>query len=253
MMKQDEITADIRHSIARHRVFIGTITPSSNTIVERITLEILRSFPSASAHFSRTPVVGARDAFPDRYDLDGMLGAARLLGHARLDVICWNGSKGGSIGFHHDRELCARIAEETGAKATTSILALDEVLRGAGRRRIAFVSPYDGKYQAKTIETFRREGYDCVAEAHCDLSDNFSFSQVPPATIEEMVRQVAASAPDAIVTICTNFPAAPVIGDLERELGVPIYDTTSIAVWKSLSLAGVDTSPGRAWGRIFGG
>src|SRR5581483_2646509 len=73
---------------------IGTITPSANIVVERVTQAILQDFPEVSAHYSRTPVHGSSDHYKDAYDLDGMLGAARLLAHARLDVICWNGSKG---------------------------------------------------------------------------------------------------------------------------------------------------------------
>jgi maleate isomerase len=38
---------------------------------------------------------------------------------------------------------------------------------------------------------------------------------------------------------------------LERELGIPIYDTISVVVWKSLVLAGVDPSRVTGWGRLF--
>ena len=50
------------------------------------------------------PVFGSSDAYKDDYDWDGMLGAARLLSHAQLDVICWNGSKGASLGFDADSD-----------------------------------------------------------------------------------------------------------------------------------------------------
>ena len=73
-----------RELFAAPKHFIGWITPSANTVVERITLGILRDFPAVSAHFSRTSVVGARDPFPSSYDFDDMLAAARLLADARL-------------------------------------------------------------------------------------------------------------------------------------------------------------------------
>ena len=38
---------------------------------------------------------------------------------------------------------------------------------------------------------------------------------------------------------------------LEAELGIPIYDSTVLAVWKALRLCGVDTRRGRRWGRLF--
>src|SRR5690242_17531339 len=104
---------------------IATITPSANIVVERVTTAILADFPEVSGHFSRTPVFGSSDHYKDEYDLDGMLGAARLLAHAKPDVITWNGSKGVGLGFDADRALCERIAAETGIAATTSVLALE--------------------------------------------------------------------------------------------------------------------------------
>ena len=113
---------------------IGTITPSGNIVVERVTAAILADFPEVSGHFSRIPVFGTSDAYKDDYDWDGMLGAARLLAHAHPDVICWNGSKGVSLGFEADHTLCARIRAETGIAATTSVLALDRPCLAAQRR-----------------------------------------------------------------------------------------------------------------------
>jgi maleate isomerase len=242
---------DPRAALAAHRTFVGTIVPSGNTVVERVTLAVLADFPEVSPHFSRTPVHGERDPFPGTYDFDSMLGAARLLAHARPNAIVWNGSKGGSIDFALDVELCRRIAAETGAPATTSTLALDEVLKATGARRYVLVSPYDEKYQQKTVASFARAGYECVAEVHGGLTDNLSFASIPPATIEEMVRSVARSQPEAIVAWCTNFPAAPAVPGLEAELGIPIYDSTLLPVWKALRLCGVDARRGRRWGRLF--
>jgi maleate isomerase len=238
-------------TLAAHRFFVGTITPSGNTVVERVTLAVLADFPEVSPHFSRTPVHGDRDPFPDSYDFDSMLAAARLLGHARPNVIVWNGSKGGSIDFALDRDLCRRITAETGVPATTSTLALDEVFKATGVRDYALVSPYDTKYQEKTIACFERAGYRCTAQAHSGLKDNLSFASVPVDAIAAMLREVARSKPAAIVTFCTNFPAAPVVPALEAELGIPIYDSTVLPVWKALKLGGVDTRRGRRWGRLF--
>jgi maleate isomerase len=230
---------------------IGTITPSGNIVVERVTAAILADFPAVSGHFSRTPVFGSSDSYKDDYDWDGMLGAARLLSHAKVDAICWNGSKGASLGFDVDAVLCERITKETGIPATTSILALDRVLRRTGAKSIGLVSPHTQTYQGKVTAAFGKHGIACVAEAHAGLSDNFSYCTVPDADIIRMIREVAAAKPDAIVTFCTNFPAAHLVDAMEQELGVPVYDTVSIGVWDSLRLAGVETAPAARWGSLF--
>jgi maleate isomerase len=230
---------------------IGMITPSANVVVERVTAAVLADFPEVSGHYSRTPVFGSSDNYKDDYDWDGMMGAARLLAHAKLDVICWNGSKGIGLDFDADRALCARISEETGFAATTSIVALDNVLRATQARGVGLVSPYTDAYQGKMVAAFEKRGWPCVAEAHSGLADNFSYCNVPDDDIVRMIREVAAAKPTAIVTICTNFPAAHLVEPLERETGIPIYDTTSIGVWDALRCAGVATARGARWGSLF--
>lgn len=235
----------------QHR-FIGTITPSGNTVVERITLGIVRELPAVSAHFSRTPVFGSSDPSPDRYASEGLLAAARLLAHAAPDVLLWNGSKGAGIGFEHDRALVASVTAETGIRATTSILGLAELLAARGIRRLGIVTPYSAASQKKTLDCLAAEGYDCVADACAGLSDNLSYASVVPERITAMAREVAAARPQAIVCLCTNFPAAVVAAPLEAELSLPVYDSTALGVWHALRLAGVDTAPAAPlWGSLF--
>ena len=240
-----------RELFAAPQHFLGWITPSANTVVERVTLGILREFPAVSPHFSRTSVVGANDPFASTYDFDDMLAAARLLGDAQLDVIAWNGSKGGSIDFALDHDLVARIEALTGARSTTSTLAIDRVLREDGVTRFALACPYVDSYRQRIADTFAREGYQCVAARNAGLADNHSFAQIPADAIAGMLRDVARAKPQAIITFCTNFPAAPLVAEMEDELGVPIYDTVTMAVWAALKLRDIDTRPGRAWGRVF--
>jgi maleate isomerase len=231
--------------------FIGTITPSGNTVVERVTLAILRHFSGVTPLFSRTPVFGESDPFPSSYGVEDMLTAARLLAHAKPDVLLWNGSKGAKIGVQHDRDYVARVQDETGIRTTTSILALDDLLRSRGLMRIAIVSPYDTHYQQGLVAALRDAGFDVVAERHRALKDNISFASIPSDAIATMVREAAEHKPDAVLTLCTNFPAATVIPAIEAETGIPMFDSVSIGVWGALRMAGVDTAPAAAWGRVF--
>jgi len=240
-----------RESLAPAATAIGVITPSGNDVVERTTIAVCAAIPGVSPHFSRTPVFGDCDPYPSTYDWDGMLGAAKLLAHVDPAVIVWNGSKAAAIDFALDRELAERIGLETGRKATTSILALDEVLRTDGIRRIGVISPYDAAYGAKVDGTLGKAGYEITASVHRGLADNLSFSRIPLDEIAAMARRVAASRPQALVAVCTNFPAAAVAAEIEAEHGLPVYDTVALGVWASLRAAGVDTRPARAWGRLF--
>lgn len=231
---------------------LGVITPSGNVVVERVTTAVMAGLPTVSAHYARIGVRGAVDPFPDSYDMEGMLTAARLLADAKPDVILWNGSKGGVIGIDHDRALVATITEATGIPATTSTLALEAVFRATGVARLGLVTPYAEAYQQRLVARFATWGLETVAESHLGLTDNLSYASAPLDAIAAQIDVVAASRPDAIITWCTNYAAALVVSEAERRHGIPVYDATTLPLWSALGMAGVETAPLAArWGSLF--
>jgi maleate isomerase len=227
---------------------IGTITPSANTVVERTTQAMLRHLPAVGALFSRIPVHGSRDPFPDGYDIEGMLSAATLLAHARPAAIVWNGSKGGLIGLRHDRDLIARIEAATGIAAATSALALLRVLAWLNVARVALVTPYRALAQQRIVATLAGEGIEVVAESHLNMTDNLSFASVPAWRIREQVTAVTKTGKaQAVLAWCTNYPAAPLAEWTEAACGVPLIDATALGVWAGLRAAGVPAAPA-GWG-----
>lgn len=235
------------------RVRLGMLTPSSNTVLEPVTTAMLAGLPEVSAHFARFRVteIALSEGALAQFDDSVILAAAELLSHAKLDVIAWNGTSSGWLGFDADRRLCERITAQTGIPAATSMLALNAALEQTGARRIGLVTPYRQDVQARIVANYRAQGIDCVAERNLGIQDNFAFADVEPETLAVMVREVAQARPDAIAITCTNLRAAPLVAGLEAELGVPVYDTIATAVWGSLRLAGVDVRRVRGWGRLF--
>ena len=235
------------------RTLLGMLTPSSNTILEPLTSAMVAGVPGVSAHFGRFRVteISLRGAALGQFDDAPILEAAKLLADAHVDVICWNGTSSGWLGFDADHRLCERITAATGIPACTSVLALNEIFDNTSVREFALVTPYLDDVQAKIVDNYAKSGYRCIDERHLGRSVNFSFSEVTEGQVSDMVREVAAARPKAISTFCTNLNAARVVPALERELGIPIYDTISTAVWKSLKVAGVDTRLVRGWGRLF--
>ncbi|MBK8768165.1 MAG: Asp/Glu/hydantoin racemase [Burkholderiaceae bacterium] len=235
------------------RILLGMLTPSSNTVLEPVTQDMLRELPQASAHFGRfavTRIALSTDALA-QFDTAGILAAAQLLSHARCQVIGWSGTSSSWLGFESDEALCREIEQSTGALACTSVLALNEILRTTGAASFGLVTPYLDDVQQRIIANYAQAGFTCVAERHLGLSDNFSFSDVSAAQLQAMIREVAAARPQAIVVLCTNLRAAPLVPALEAETGIPIYDSVATVVWKALRLAGADTRQIRSWGRLF--
>ena len=233
---------------------LGMITPSSNTVLEPLTFAMVEAAArDVSVHFARFPVThialspDALDQFTERK----LLEAAALLADAEVDVIAWNGTSACWLGFESDERLCALIAQETGAVACTSVLAFREILQRTQVRRIGLVTPYRDDVQRAIITNWSREGLHCTAERHCGIENNFAFSELSEAEVETMVRDVVTEGADSVAIVCTNLRGARVAARLERELGVPVYDSVTVTVWKSLRLAGVDVGAMSEWGSVF--
>ena len=235
------------------RVLLGMLTPSSNTVLEPVTTAMISGLPEVSAHFGRFRVteIALSPQALGQFDDSEILRAAELLSHAKVEVIGWNGTSSGWLGFEADERLCSRITEATGAKACTSVLALNEIFKLTGVKKFGLVTPYRDDVQEKIIANYARHGWACSGERHLRIQDNFSFSEVTSDQIRAMIREVAKDKPDAITVFCTNLRGAPLAAELEAELGIPIYDTISTVVWKSLKLAGVDPKRVTGWGRLF--
>src|SRR6187397_1260324 len=113
------------------RVLLGMLTPSSNTALEPITTAMVAGLPEVSAHFSRFKVteIALSGKALAQFDNSEILRAAELLAHAKVNVIAWNGTSSGWLGFELDVRLCERIHQATGIPACTSMLALNELLQ----------------------------------------------------------------------------------------------------------------------------
>ena len=235
------------------RIRLGMLTPSSNTALEPLCAAMLAGLPAVSVHFARfrvTQISLAQQAL-GQFELQPILQAAQLLADARVDVIAWNGTAAGWLGFDRDEVLCDAITRETGIPACTSVLALNTLMTRNDQRRFGLVTPYTADVQQRIVDNYAASGYACVAERHLSLSVNFAFAEVAPALLHRMSHEVAAARAQCITTFCTNLHAAQLATQLEAELGIPLYDTTATAVWQCLRLCGVDTARVHGWGRLF--
>jgi maleate isomerase len=232
---------------------LGMITPSSNSVLEPVTCAMLHGVTGISAHFSRFRVteIALDQAALNQFDPSVMLPAADLLADAKVDAIAWNGTSASWLGIGRDRSLCEAITARTGVPATTSTLACIDAARALGAKNVALVSPYTDDVQRRIAEVWASEGIAPHAERHLGLRDNFSFGEVTPATIADMIRAVAAEGADAVVILCTNLDGAALAAPLERELGIAVLDSVAVTLWRTLVFAGGDVGALARWGRIF--
>jgi maleate isomerase len=241
------------HRLAAKATRIGLLTPSSNTVLEPVVAEMIRDLPDVSAHFSRfkvTEIALSAQALGQFADAE-ILGAASLLADAKVDVISWIGTSASWLGFERDEQLVKRLRESTGIKACTCVLAFQELLRRSGIRRVGLVTPYTGDVQDRIAAVWGAAGFNCDAERHLDIRDNFAFGEVTGERIETMIRDVAKRGVEAVAVVCTNLRGAPLVPQLEQELGIPILDSVAVTIWKCLTETGISTAPLEKWGRVF--
>ena len=246
----DAAAADDRTGPVR----IGMLTPSSNTVLEPATATLVAPIGDvASVHFGRFRVTQIKlDAASNTQFEDGpILAAADLLADAKPHVIAWNGPSASWLGFKSDERLCGLVRDRTGVRATSAILGLNALLKIFGVRRLGLVTPYTSAVQERIAANYAKAGMEIAGEAHSGLTDNFSFSRIAEAEVDRMCREVAAARPDAIAVVCTNMRGPFVAARIEREIGIPVFDSISVTLWSALRLAGIDTTPLAGFGRLF--
>ena len=234
----------------------GMILPSSNTVVEPVSMAMASDLPDVSVHFSRFALTAVQVDNPAAayYDSGALLGAAMLLADARCHVITWNGSAGGLVGFERDRQLCREIEDTTGIPATTASLSLLEQFTRSRVRRFAMVTLNTAEMNRTIAGNFAREGFECIGSTNRDdITDNFAMAQVPPAEIAASATACAAacvesaSGADALIIYGTNTRGAPVARALEIKLGIPVYDSVAWGVFGALLRSGADIRPLTRW------
>ncbi|MGU3286321.1 maleate cis-trans isomerase family protein [Methylobacterium mesophilicum] len=232
---------------------LGMLTPSSNSVLEPATAHLLAGCAQVSAHFSRFRVtqIGLTQAALGQFDPEPILAAAELLADAQVAAILWNGTSGSWLGFDSDERLRDAIEDRTGCPASTASLAFRDLFRARGYGRVGLVTPYTGDVQRQIQANWGAAGFDCAAERHSGLTENFAFAEVGPEAIADMVRAVAAEGVDAVAIVCTNLAGAALVPALEAELGVPVLDSVAVTLWKGLALAGCTTADFAARGSIF--
>jgi maleate isomerase len=232
---------------------LGVLTPSSNTALEPLTSALADALPNASAHFSRFRVteIALDAAALGQFDDSKILAAAELLADAQVDVIGWSGTAAGWMGFDRDLQLVERIRERTGIRATTAVLALNELLALKKVKRLGLVSPYTPDVQDRIVANYRAIGIEVVDERHLGIRVNHDFAGVTPHTLRELMDQVALARPQAITTFCTNLHAAQLAPAIERTHGIPLLDTVSTTVWGMVRAAGGSPAAITGWGELF--
>jgi maleate cis-trans isomerase len=224
---------------------LGLIVPSWNTVME---YEVQRMAGGAmSVHTARIPHTA--DTEENLLWLGTQApGAAALLSHAKVDVICYGCAAGGFLkGPVEDQALGNKIAEATGIPVAVSSSAVADALRALGAARVSLASPYAPWLNERLRQYLTAAGFEVMAMQGLDTQNH---SAVTTERIEALITEVDRPDAQAIFVSCSNFPTLGIIESLERKLGKPIVASNQASMWKMLRLMG-DTRPVPGAGRLF--
>ena len=145
------------------RVFLGMLTPSSNTILEPVTTAMIAGLPEVTAHFSRFKVTEIALSGPALAQFDDceILRAAELLAHAKVERdrlerhvvrLARLRARRAAVRADHAGDRDRGLHRDAGAERT--------VARSTGAKRVGFVTPYLDDVQARINANYEKAGFD---------------------------------------------------------------------------------------------
>jgi maleate cis-trans isomerase len=174
--------------------------------------------------------------------------AAKLLAHAKVDVICYGCTGGGFIkGQGYDQQLSEEIKAATGIPGTTTIVGVTDALRVFGATKVCVASPYEPWLNEKLRVFLGQSGFDVLAIQGLGTQ---AHSTIKPEEVEALVMSVDKPEADAIFISCTNFGTLDIIESLEKKLRKPVVTSNSASMWKMMRMVG-DKSVVPGGGRLF--
>jgi maleate isomerase len=180
--------------------------------------------------------------------------AARLLGSAPLDILCFGGTSASFLhGTAYDVGLTKKLKSwAPGPKATTASTATLAALSKVGAGKIALATPYVDEVHQRAIRFLQENDHPVVASANLRIDSDQALAEVPLERIYELVKSVDRPDATAIFISCTNFWSVGVIETLEKELEKPVISAVQASFWHCLETLGVNgAKPG--YGMLFDG
>ncbi len=228
--------------------------PSSNTIVEPRSYELISSIPGVSLHFARLPVVRieATEASFRQFEWDAFDQACDQLVSAEVDELIWNGTSGGWLGIDWDRALAEHLSSRAQVPVTTALEATREATKALGVGSISLVTPYIEELNQRIVRNFAAMGIGVVKDCHLGLTQNTDFARITPDTILKCLQDVADDRAQASMIFCTNMNGSVVVRPWEKKNHKPVIDSVQAALWWALKRLNVSTMPLTSYGQLFG-
>ncbi|MCE8536556.1 aspartate/glutamate racemase family protein [Ruegeria pomeroyi] len=142
-------------------------------------------------------------------------------------------------------------AVHPGARTSNPLTACKAALSALGLRRIALLTPYPPEVTLEMQANLRTAGFETVAVASFNQSDDFTVARISAQSILDAVATIGArDEVEGVFVSCTSLRALDVIAEAEARIGKPVIASNQVLAWHLMRLAGLDGVPEGA-GRLF--
>ena len=209
----------------------------------------------ASVHVTRLPIINlpyglehARSVAEPGAMHDAVQTLVRIE-PAAIGFGCTSGSFVDGVAFERG---IRDTMEAAGAKvAVTPVSGLVDALHALGARRIGLGTPYEAPV-ARTLRDYLAEaGFQPVSLENLEMHDEEEVIAASDDLVFELARRAMRPGADAVFLACTNLPTFAVLGEVERELGVPVLSANQMLMWGLCQAAGIPLAgPAQALTRL---
>jgi len=150
---------------------------------------------------------------------------------------CTSGSFVGGVAF--EQGIRDMMTAAGASVAVTPMSGLVDALHELGARRIGVGTPY-GVPVASTLADFLSEaGFEPVSLENLEMDDEEDVIAAGDDVVFELARRAMRTSADAVFLSCTNLPTFAVLGEVERELGVPVLSANQTLMWGLCRAGGI--------------
>ena len=222
--------------VAGFRAKMGTLIPSTNTLVESDfwSMAIAGVTFHAGRMYIPQPALDSNDAFNKLLDsVDSAVEVAlRDVMTCKPDYLAmgmsaptfWGGAEG-------SERFTRRIVEQTGLGISTGSDSCRAALKVYGARKISVLTPYQPVMREQIVRYFEESGFEVVAYEDMMCPSATAIAAVTEPELRDVIRRLDGPQVDAIVQCGTNLSMVRLAAEAEGWLGKPVIAINTAIVW----------------------
>jgi maleate isomerase len=229
--------------VAGFRAKVGTLIPSTNTIVESDFWSM--AIPGVTFHAGRmhitSPALDSDEAFVQLLsDVDAAVDIAlRDVMTCQPDYLAMGMSAptfwGGLAGA---QAFAKRMAQASGLPMSTGSDSCSAALQAFGARRIAVLTPYQPIMRREIVRYFEESGFDVIRYEDLLCPSATAIASVTESELRTVLRRLDGPDVDAIVQCGTNLSMVRLAAQAEGWLDKPVIAINTAILWHAYRACG---------------